>query len=97
MTYVVSAKWIARPGEEEEVARCIAAIAGPSRAEPGNLMYQPHRDASDPRVFFFYEQYTDEAAYQAHLASPHVKAIALGNAIPRLEARIREFYTLIEP
>ena len=39
-------------------------------------MYQPHRDASDPRVFFFYEQYTDEAAYQAHLASPHVKAIA---------------------
>jgi quinol monooxygenase YgiN len=92
MTYVVAVKWIARPGEEDEVARCLRALAGPSRAEAGVLVYRPHRDPADPRVFYLYEEYVDEAAYAAHAASPHVQEVALGDAIPRLEARIREIY-----
>jgi quinol monooxygenase YgiN len=92
MAYVVLAKWIAQPGEEEAVAAAIEALVEPSRAEPGNLVYQPHRDPSDPRVFLMYEQYTDEAAYQAHGASAHFRRHGLANAIPRLEARERSFY-----
>ncbi len=96
MAYVVCAKWIAKEGEEDEVARCVAAMVEPSRAEPGMIQYQPHRDPENPRVFFFYEQYVDEAAYQAHVESPHFQATGFGDAIPRLEARQREFYTTID-
>ena len=91
MTYVVCAKWTARPGHEAAVRACIEALAVPSRAEPGSLVYVPHEDPENPRVFFLYEEYVDEAAYQAHGASPHFQEIAVGRAIPLLESRERMF------
>jgi quinol monooxygenase YgiN len=92
MAYVVLARWIARPGEEEAVAASIDALIEPSRAEPGNLVYQAHRDPADPRVFMLYEQYVDEDAYKAHGASDHFARYALNDAIPRLQDRERSFY-----
>ncbi len=97
MAYVVCAKWIAKEGEADGVAAAIAKLAGPSRAEPGILQYQPHRDPENPNVFFFYEQYTDADAYQAHVDSEHFKAHGFGEAIPLLEARERLFYETWEP
>lgn len=97
MTYVIAVKWIARAGEEDEVARCAQALIEPTRREPGNLMYQPHRDPTDPRVVYIYEQYVDEAGYHAHLESAHVQALGFGDAFPRLEARERTVYLPIDP
>lgn len=92
MAYVVTAKWTAKAGEEEAVATAIAQLLEPSRNEPGNLFYQPHRDPENPRVFYFYEQYVDEAAYRAHGDSEHFQRLAFGDAVPRLESRERAFY-----
>jgi quinol monooxygenase YgiN len=92
MTFVVCAKWTAKDGEADNVAAAIEKFVGPSRAEPGMLFYQPHRDPENPNVFFFYEQYADEAAYQAHLESEHMQELGFGDAIPRLESRERSFY-----
>jgi quinol monooxygenase YgiN len=92
VAFVVTARWVAKEGEEDAVAAVIEELVGPSRAEPGMLFYQPHRDPADPRVFFFYEQYTDQAAYEAHGASDHFRRLGAGEAIPRLEARERTFY-----
>jgi quinol monooxygenase YgiN len=92
MAYVVLARWIARPGEEEAVAAAIQQLIEPSRAEPGNLLYLPHRDPADPRLFLLYEQYVDEDAYRAHGQTDHFRQHALEDAIPRLEARERTFY-----
>ena len=65
----------------------------PSRAEPGNRFYQAHRVAENPRLFFLYEQYEDEAGYEAHMASEHFTRLVKEEAIPEiLEAREREFY-----
>lgn len=97
MAYVVTAKWTAKQGEEEAVAAAIRKVVGPSRAEPGIIFYQPHRDPENPTVFFFYEQYTDAAAYQAHVDSPHMQEHGFGDAIPRLESRERSFYETWEP
>lgn len=97
MAYVVTAKWTAKAGEEEAVAAAIRQLVGPSRAEPGMLLYQPHRDPENPRVFFFYEQYRDAAAYEAHLSSPHFQQHGLNDAVPRLESRERAFYETWEP
>lgn len=92
MAYVVCAKWIAKEGEADSVAAAVAKLAAPSKAEPGILVYQAHRDPENPSVFFFYEQYTDAAAYQAHADSDHFKEHGFGDAIPRLESRERAFY-----
>ena len=65
MAYTVAVTWIAKPGEEDEVARCLTELVEPSLAEEGTLVYIPNRDPEDPTKFFIYEQYVDEAAYTA--------------------------------
>ncbi len=91
MAFVVIARWVARPGEEQAVRAAVEALVEPSRAEPGNLAYEPHSDPSDPRVFLLYERYVDEAAYRAHGESEHFRHAA-EHALPLLEARERSFY-----
>ncbi|HLH66679.1 MAG TPA: putative quinol monooxygenase [Solirubrobacteraceae bacterium] len=91
MAFVVIARWVARAGSEREVQAAIEALIEPSRAEPGNLAYEPHRDPADPRVFMLYERYVDEAAYRAHGESEHFRRAA-ERALPLLEARERSFY-----
>lgn len=39
--------------------------------EPGCRQFDVCRDSSDPRRFFLYELYDDEAAVQAHLQAAH--------------------------
>jgi quinol monooxygenase YgiN len=97
MTYVVSAIWTARPDHEEDVRTAIAQLIEPSRAEEGNILYQPHSDPENSRRFYFYEQYADEAAYEAHIASEHFQRLAFGTAIPLLESRERAFYQTWDP
>jgi quinol monooxygenase YgiN len=92
VAYVLVARWVAKEGEEGNVRAALEKLAGPTREEPGCLMWQPHRDPEDARVFFFYEQYEDAAAFEAHGASEHFQTHALGDAIPRLESRERTFY-----
>lgn len=93
MAFVVTAKWTAKPGEADAVSKAVQEMILPSRAEPGILLYQPHRDPEDPTVFYFYEQYVDEDAYKAHGASEHFTTYGFGDAIPRLVSRERAFYT----
>jgi quinol monooxygenase YgiN len=96
MAYVVTAKWTAKEGEEERVLQAVRSLVEPSRAEPGCLYYQPTRDPEDPRVFFFFELYEDEAAYKAHGESEHFQRYGFGEAIPLLESRERSFYVTID-
>jgi quinol monooxygenase YgiN len=96
MPFVVTARWVARPGEEDDVLRCIQALIGPSRAEPGCRFYQPNRDPDDPRTFFFYEIYDDEHAYRSHGESAHFRRFGLDDAIPPLETRERKFYVTVD-
>ena len=75
MAYVVAAKWRARPGMEKRLAQLCEDMTEPSRAEPANLFYQAHRSPEDPRLFFLYEQYSDESGYHAHMDSEHSAAL----------------------
>jgi quinol monooxygenase YgiN len=92
MAYVVSAKWRAKEGKEERLLEVIREMTAPSRAEPGNVFYQAQRSVEDPRLFYLYEQYVDEAGYEAHMAYEHFTRLVKNEAIPNLEAREREFY-----
>lgn len=57
------------------VADFEAAIVDNARqslgTEPGCHQFDVCRDPDEPRRFFLYELYEDDAAVQAHLASPH--------------------------
>jgi quinol monooxygenase YgiN len=93
MAYVVSALWRAKEGKEDRLMEVIAEMTPPSRAEPGNLFYQAQRAVDDPRLFYLYEQYADEAGYQAHMDSEHFTRLVKQEAIPELlEDRERAFY-----
>jgi quinol monooxygenase YgiN len=97
MAYVVSALWRANDGCEGRVAEIIGELSGPSRAEPGVLLYQPHRSPEDRRLFYLYEQYVDEAAYEAHMDSEHFTRLVKQEAIPNLlESRERAFYVTVD-
>lgn len=96
MSYVVIARWTARDGEQDAVAAAISRLIEPSRAEPGNIAYQCHRDPEDARVFLLYEQYVDEQAYAVHGRSPHFQQHAVNDGIKRLSSRERAFYVTWE-
>ena len=58
-----------------------------SRAEAGNLFYQAQVSPKDPLTFVLYEQYVNEAAYDAHKATPHFQEHVVARALPWLESR----------
>jgi quinol monooxygenase YgiN len=49
-----------------------------------------------PRIFRIFEIYDDETALKAHAASEHFAKWALGQAIPVLADRQREFYETLD-
>jgi quinol monooxygenase YgiN len=96
MAYVVAAKWRAHPGKTDRLLAVIQEMTPPSRAEAACLFYQAQRSEEDPDLFFLYEQYADEAGYEAHMASEHFTRLVKQEAIPELLAdRERAFYTTI--
>ncbi len=89
MAYVVAAIWRAKEGQADTILRVIEKMTPLSRQEPGCVFYQAHRSPTDPNLFFLYEQYVDEAGYEAHMATPHFEQYVKGEAIPNLENDIR--------
>jgi quinol monooxygenase YgiN len=96
MAYVLIARMKTRDGEQEHAAELLGPLAEASRAEPGNIHYIPHRSLEDPRVFTIYEQYQDEAAFEAHGQTEHFKTIAAGQLFPLMEERERTFYETLD-
>ena len=71
----VVAKVRAAKGKGDALAALLIEQAAVVRdAEPGCLVYRPHRSTKDPDLFVFYETYADEAAFQAHIKAPHLAA-----------------------
>jgi (4S)-4-hydroxy-5-phosphonooxypentane-2,3-dione isomerase len=68
---VLAVTWTAKAGKETEVAGLFAKLTGESRKEPGCAMFQVHRHRTEPRRFFIYEQYKDDAALESHRTSAH--------------------------
>ena len=82
--YTIIGTLTARPETREELASLLMALVAPTRAEAGCINYDFHVDAADPCVFVFYENWTDRAALDAHLAMPHLQP--LGSQLDRLLA-----------
>jgi quinol monooxygenase YgiN len=87
VSYVIAATYTAKDGEAEGVQAALERMTPLTREEPGCLTYQAHRSLEDPNVFFLYEQYDDEDAFQVHAASEYFERYIKGEAWPRLSTR----------
>jgi len=93
MTVVLAVTWVARDGESDAVADILRHLMPLSRAEPGCLQYDAHRDPDDRSTFFLFERYADQEAFDAHAASAHFQDLVLGKALPLLASRQRTLLT----
>jgi len=84
---VLAVTWMAKAGREAEVTATFAKLTEESRKEPGCLMYLVHRHKTEPRRFFIYEQYKDDAALEAHRTAPYFLLYAR-KELPKVADRI---------
>ena len=84
---VLVVTWMARAGQEAEVATVFSKLTEESRKEPGCVMYQVHRHKTEPRRFLIYEQYKDDAALEAHRTAPHFLRYAR-KELPKVAERV---------
>jgi quinol monooxygenase YgiN len=71
----VVAKIFPKPSREGDVEATLVKMAAAVRQhEPECLIYRPHRSTGEPTVFYFYEQYRTDAAFEFHRTAPHLAA-----------------------
>ena len=94
--YVVLARWRIAAGQVERVLELGREMETYSRQEPGCKAYIVNQLVDDPHVVVLYEQYDDEDAFQAHLASEHFQRIVLPQIVPLLAERSRETFRTLD-
>ena len=88
----VAVTYLIKPGHEDDAVVLFGKLTTATRAEPGCRMYLAHRSLSEPRRFFLYEQYDDQAALDAHRAAPHFEQFVKDGLFRIIESRAPELY-----
>jgi quinol monooxygenase YgiN len=84
----LTAKLTIKAGKEQEFEETMKKVVPEVRKEPGNRAYTMCKAKDNPRVFMFYEEYVDDAAFAAHrkhLGELGVNLAALLDGAPALE------------
>jgi quinol monooxygenase YgiN len=68
---ILYAEFTAKPGSESQVETLISGLAEKVRREPGNTEFTVYRERDNPRKFFVFEQYLDEASFDAHISAEY--------------------------
>lgn len=78
------------PGEIDKFDEAARQMVEATRQEEGCLHYAFARDLNDPDIIRISERWVDEAALEAHFASPHMAAFGAGLAqVERLGSDVR--------
>lgn len=65
----------AKPGMEARMQQDLSGLLTPTRAESGCITFDLLQDMNDLTVFVLYENWTDQAALDAHFQQPYVKQV----------------------
>ena len=68
---ILYAEFTAKPGSESQVETLISGLAEKVRREPGNTEFTVYRERDNPRKFFVFEQYRDEASFEVHISAEY--------------------------
>ena len=88
----IAVTYVIKPGHEAEAERLFGILAEETRKEPGCQMYVAHRSTANPRQYFLYEQYDNQAALDYHRASAHFDQYGKNGLILLAESRSPEIY-----
>jgi len=81
--------------DHEKIAEVLRKLTEASRQEPGCVTYIPHFVDGDPATVVIYEQYTNEAALDAHRNTSHFKEYAVGGLFQQMLERQLENLTAV--
>jgi quinol monooxygenase YgiN len=81
-----------KTGHEEEVIEFFRKLQEATRLEPGCISYIVQRSRQNAGRYLVYEQYTDEAALEAHRNAPHFKQYATNGFYRFVEERQAELF-----
>ena len=71
MELFIFARFHARDGEEDAIAAAMRDMRGPVSAEAECLAIEYFRSTRDPRLFYVFSRWLDEAAFDIHADLPH--------------------------
>lgn len=71
MTKTLYAEFTVKAGSEARVAEMMAELTQQVRNEPGNELFLPYTREENPREYFVFEVYRDEAAFQEHITADY--------------------------
>jgi len=74
-SFRVVARFKSKPKKVKEVRALLKALVGPTRKEPGCLVYELLQNTKDPAEFYFIEEWESEDAFNNHAKSDHIKAM----------------------
>ena len=71
MTKTLYAEFTVKPGNEDRVAEMMRQLTEEVRREPGNQLFLPYTRETNPREYFVFEVYADDAAFQEHISADY--------------------------
>jgi quinol monooxygenase YgiN len=71
MEVFIFARLHAGPGKRDAVREAMWRIQGPTREEPGCLVYGAFQSLRDPDEFYIHTRWKDLRAFGAHVELPH--------------------------
>ena len=71
MPKTLYAEFTVTPGNEARVAEMMRELTTLVRQEPGNLVFEPYVEESNPNRYFVFEVYMDQAAFETHIAADY--------------------------
>lgn len=94
-TVHVIARYVAKPGREDELKNVLTGLIAPSRREIGCYQYDLLRNPADPRDFCFVERWEHDAALEQHAAAAHVtSAVAQARELVETPPDVRRYHVL---
>lgn len=75
--YIIVANFLVRPEHREGFMQtCLADAASSVKNEPGCKRFEVYTGHEEPNRIVLFEVYDDEAAFQAHMKTPHFATFA---------------------
>ena len=69
----LTATLYAKPEKRAELLKLLTSFVGKSRSEQGCVDYHFHISLDDPNMFYFYENWTERADFERHIALDYQK------------------------
>ena len=84
-----------KAGDEAMAREYMCILEEHTRRESGCRLYIGHQSLENPRRFLFYELYEDQAALEAHRASPHYERFVTNGLLKIMESRSTELFSTV--